>query len=204
MGIVLTMAVLFVIGTVAVGVIGYRFISKARKHVVTTPPPPPRAGVSTQPTLSNSANKQKDPKVTTDPRAAEIPDSPVAGLLRGVAFKPDAAVINGHGFQLKQGNDFIPDASLNFFLFLKPQEKLEGRTIVVTNSTRFYMKPHIHVGRKEEARGVPRTEIVSDNYVMRLEFGERQGEKLPGRIYLELSESLETKVAGTFEASYSK
>ena len=50
---------------------------------------------------------------------------------------------------------------------------------------------------------MPKTQIVSDNYSMRLEFGERQGDKLSGRLYLELAGSLETKVAGTFEATIS-
>ena len=63
------------------------------------------------------------------------------------------------------------------------------------------MRPHIHVARKDDPKGLPRTEIVTSNYALRLEFGERQGNKLPGRIYLEMGQSFGTKVAGTFEAT---
>ena len=48
---------------------------------------------------------------------------------------------------------------------------------------------------------LPNTEIVTANYALRLEFGQRQGNKLPGRIYLEMGRHLGTKIAGTFEAT---
>ena len=47
----------------------------------------------------------------------------------------------------------------------------------------------------------PKVEIVTSNYALRLEFGERQGDKIPGRIFLEMGQRHGTKVAGTFEAT---
>ena len=144
-----------------------------------------------------------DPKVTTDPLTATIPDAPVSGTVKGGDFSIDEAVISNTGFQLKQGKEFFPDASLNFFLFLKPGEKLDGRKIVIAPTDKAHPKPHIHVARKEQNGGVPRTTIATDNYALRVEFGERNGNKIPGRIFLEMGESLGTKIAGTFEAKAS-
>jgi len=161
--------------------------------------PPPSVRPRTTP-RANLAPKSMDPRLTTDPVAATIPDAPVSGTVKGVEFKIDEAVISRTGFQLKQGKEFFPDASLNFFLFLKAGEKLEGRTIVIAPNNKPGVRPHIHVARKENQGGVPRTEIATDNYALRVEFGERNGNKIPGRIYLEMGESLGTKIAGTFEA----
>ena len=161
------------------------------------PPPSVRQRATPQ---ANLPPKPSDPKITTDPLTATIPDTPVSGTVKGGDFKIDEAVISNTGFQLKQGKEFFPDASLNFFLFLKAGEKLEGRKIIIAPTDKPGLKPHIHVARKEQKGGVPRTTIATDNYALRVEFGERNGDKIPGRIFLEMGESLGTKIAGTFEA----
>lgn len=192
----------FMLAVVVAGTIAFKRASaRARQASVrmnpgfTPPPNRPRPSASSS-TLASS----KDPKVTTDPRGAQIPDSPVAGTVKGAEFKIDSAETTFSGLQIKQGKEFFPDASLNFFLFLKPGEKLEGRKIVIGPDDKTFPKPHIHVARKEQKNGVPRTQIVTENYALRLEFGERQGDKIPGRLFLEMGESLGTKVSGTFTA----
>jgi len=161
--------------------------------------PPPTVRRRNTPQTSLPPNPP-DPKVTTDPLSATIPEAPVSGTVKGGDFSIDEAVISNTGFQLKQGKDFFPDASLNFFLFLKAGEKLDGRKIVINPTDKAGLKPHIHVARKEQNGGVPRTTIATENYALRVEFGERNGDKIPGRIFLEMGESLGTKIAGTFEA----
>lgn len=142
--------------------------------------------------------------VTTELASVIIADAPASGTLRGQPFRVEAAELNDVNLLLKQGTDFFPDASLRLFLFQKSGEALDGRTITVGPKEHRGIRPHIHVSRKDSERGVPRTEIVSSGYTLRLEFGERQDGKLPGRIYLELGERHATKVTGTFEAKISK
>lgn len=136
-----------------------------------------------------------------DPAGMEIPDSPAAGTLRNEPFRVDGASASHSFIVLKQGKDFFPDASLTIFPFLKGDEKLDGRKIIIAPDDRAGLRPHIHVARKDDPKGLPKVEIVTGNYALRLEFGERQGNKLPGRIYLDMADRLGTKVAGTFEAT---
>ncbi len=124
--------------------------------------------------------------------------------MRGEPFTVEVATMDSVNIVLKQGKDFFPDASLSFFLFLKPDEKVEGRTFTYAANSKTWPKPHIHVARKLAGQNVPKTEIVTENYALRLEFGERNGNKIPGKLFLEMGESLGTKVAGTFEITAKK
>lgn len=182
--------------------LGVRFYQTASKNVMTqrqtvTPSPPTPA----PPVKGEPRPREKDPAVITDPAGMEIPDSPAAGTLRNEPFRVDGASASHSFIVLKQGKDFFPDASLTIFPFLKGDEKLDGRKIIIAPDNRAGLKPHIHVARKDDPKGLPKVEIVTGNYALRLEFGERQGNKLPGRIYLEMADRLGTKVAGTFEAT---
>lgn len=187
---------------VFLGVKFYRTAAKeleTQRRVVSTPPDSPGPPVKVEP----RERREKDPPVEADPAGAEIPDAPVSGIVRGQPFNLEAATANRTMIVLKQGKDFFPDASLTIFPFLKQGETLEGRKIIVTPGKGTGIRPHIHVARKLDPNGPPKTEIVAVNYSMRLEFGERRGDKLPGRIYLELGERFGTKVAGTFEVKVS-
>jgi DNA-directed RNA polymerase subunit RPC12/RpoP len=150
------------------------------------------------------APRPVDPRLTTNPLTAEIPDAPIAGKVRGRDFKPDAVAITGSGLTLKQGKEFFPDASVTLFLRFGAGEILDGRKLAIGPQAQPGVAYSIHVARKETKSGVPNTEIVTGNYAMRLEFGTRQGNKIPGKIYLELPQSLETKIAGNFEATVSR
>lgn len=200
--IILGVSIVGVAGIAVLGFLGYRAFRNQKRPVATISPTKPARPPASRPTgANNTSPKINDPAVTTDPLSAEIPDAPAGGTLRDQPFKVEAAVINSVTVVLKEGKDFFPDASLTFFLFLKPGEKLDGRKIIIAPNDRAGMKPHIHVARKGSPNGVPKTEIVTSNYALRLEFGERQGNKLPGRVYLEMGQHLGTKVAGTFEAT---
>lgn len=208
--IVLGAGAVCLVGALAVGVLAYRMVQAKQRaesrsraaQMSRNNPAPPR--VATQSRSADLLPTPADPKVQTDPATVEIPNTPTAGTIRGSEFKPDSALITSQSFTLKQGKEFFPDASLTFFLFLKPDQKLPGRTITIASQDKSFPKPHIHVARKGPDQRIPKTEIVTQNYALRLEFGEQDGDKLPGRIYLELGESFGTKVSGTFEAKVGK
>ena len=193
--------VVAVVGIALIVFLGVRFYQTTSKKVTaqrqafTTPAP------SVPPVKGEPRAREKDPAVITDPGGMEIPDSPAAGTLRNEPFRVDGASASHSFIVLKQGKDFFPDASLTIFPFLKGDEKLDGRKIIIAPDDRAGLRPHIHVARKDDPKGLPKVEIVTGNYALRLEFGERQGNKLPGRIYLEMGRHLGTKVAGTFEAT---
>lgn len=62
-----------------------------------------------------------------------------------------------------------------------------------------FSSPHIHFRYPTGEGG--KTEIFMQGYAMRLEFGQRSGNKLPGKIYLCLPDSKKSLIAGTFEAT---
>lgn len=145
--------------------------------------------------------KAEDPAVITVLASMIIPDRPVSGTLRDQLFAVETAVISPSSVLLRQGEGLIPDASLRFFLFLKPDEPLDGRKFIIEPGVKVRIRPHIHVSRKEGPNGGLKTEIISSNYSLRVEFGEQQGNKLPDRIYLEMADRLGTKVAGASEVT---
>jgi hypothetical protein len=195
--IILAVGVLGVVGIGALAILGYTvYRSKSRPAVsVRQSPPSPRV------TVNNNAPGIKDPAVTTDPVSSEIPEAPASGTIRDQPFTVDGATVSPTTIVLKQGKEFFPDASLTFFLFLKPDEKVDGRKFIISPADKAGMKPHIHVSRREGVNRAPKVEIVTSNYALWLEFGERQGDKIPGRIFLEMAQRHGTKVAGTFEAT---
>jgi len=197
-GIVLACLAVVVVG---LGIFGFLFYFKTaqsrrafpRTQQPITITPQPDRPLSPQ---NNFRPKVNVPKVTTDPLAAEIPDAPVSGTFGGKDFQIDQASINSVTFELKQGPD-----SIIFFLFLKQGEKLDGRKFVVAGKPPPGTNLHIHVHRQGVTFPMG---ALTENYALRLEFGERQGDKLPGKIFLELPKSFDTKIAGTFEATLPK
>jgi hypothetical protein len=171
-------------------------VASSRSSTTTTSTsttPRSTAPKSSSPTTTAPA-KPADPKVTTDPLKAEIPNSPVSGTVRGQEFKFDGSIYNTtmRTLDFRQGRGATPEASVTLYLFTPAGETLDGKTLV-------YPSPgarsiHIYV----KSQGTTLTELR--NYAMRLEFGKTVNKKLPGKIYLELPESAETKIAGTFEA----
>jgi hypothetical protein len=53
---------------------------------------------------------------------------------------------------------------------------------------------------KLEGKDVPETEMFTNNYVMRLEFGALENGKLPGKIYVCLPDKMKSFVGGRFVA----
>ncbi len=69
----------------------------------------------------------------------------------------------------------------------------------ISKSNRFG-SPHIHMKWKPPDSTVPKSEMFTQDYVMRLEFEKLEDGRLPGKIYLCLSDEMKSFVAGSFSA----
>jgi hypothetical protein len=93
--------------------------------------------------------------------------------------------------KLQEGRDFAAARSFTIFLFLKDRTRPDGKGWDIR--PHYGSAPHVH--RQGAARNAG---ILSSDYAMLLEFGSRQGKRLPGSIYLCLPDK--DWVAGAFTA----
>lgn len=184
----LVMGYLSIVGAIVM-VSLFSLVFMRARSVVLNPPQGVPATARTRATPT-----QAEPKVKTDPDAVEIPDAPVAGVLHGGTFTCDWVRLQNGILELSHGESFTGDQSVKLFLFTQPGEKLEGKTYRVSASSTG-MNPHVHL------RWPKGSSAQTDNYCLRLEFGELKNGKRTGKIYLELSEPRQTKLAGTFSAT---
>ncbi len=127
-----------------------------------------------------------------------IPDTPAAGTVNGKPFTVEDAQLRDGILTLRQGRDFFMDAGVMIFTFLREQDRIEGRELTVGPET--FNPPHVHIQWMPEGASVPETRIIMDDYTMLLAFEKREGDRLDGRIHLDLPESTGTAIQGTFLA----
>lgn len=137
---------------------------------------------------------------TADLSEAEmkIPDTPVSGSIAGQQFRPDRVEFDNQ-LTFRQGEDFLPDLAVTLFLFLDEGEEVSGKSWTFTGEREF-RAPHVHLRFKEDGTGSPKTEIIMENYALKLQFGvaDEKG-RLPGRIFLQVRDEPGAKLAGTFK-----
>jgi hypothetical protein len=143
--------------------------------------------------------KPPEPVWTLDLQSMRIPDRPAAGVVAGRPFRLDSATLEGGVLTLRQGADFFADQEFKIFLFLEEGEDAAGRTFRIGPKARFG-SPHVHLSqRAKPGEGIPgNLGIYFNEYAMLIEFGERKGNQLPGRIYLCTPDEGRSFVAGTF------
>ncbi len=127
-----------------------------------------------------------------------IPDTPVAGTVNGKPFTVEDAQLRDGILTLRQGRDVFMDAGVMIFTFLREQDRIEGRELTVGPET--FNPPHVHVQWMPEGASVPETRIIMNDYTLLLAFEKREGDRLDGRIHLDLPESTGTAIQGTFLA----
>jgi len=154
---------------------------------------PPRATPAAPATAVQA--QPSEPKVSTDPASATIPEGLISGTLGGQPFKFGKAEFSTfmNTFTFLEGTGMMADKSIKLFFFPQAGESVLGRTWTVSASSQG-MKPHVHYASPGQ-RG-----IESENYALLLELGQPQAGKVKGKLYLELPASKGTKLAGTFEA----
>ena len=134
-----------------------------------------------------------------DLKNVKIPDTVPGGMINGENFVSKSAEFSNGILTIRDGKDFFPDHAVMIFLFLKEEEKPEGKSYNISRTSGFG-SPHIHLKWKPENSKVPKTKIFTKDYAMRLNLGTIKNNKLPGKIYLCLPDKMKSVVAGTFTA----
>ena len=134
-----------------------------------------------------------------DLKNVKIPGTLPGGMINGENFVSKSAEFSNSILTIRDGEDFFPDHAVMIFLFLKKDEKPEGKSYNISRTTGFG-SPHIHMKWKPENSKVPKTKIFTKDYSMRLNLGTIKNGKLPGKIYLCLPDDMKTVVAGSFTA----
>lgn len=151
------------------------------------------AGVKETPSKPSAATWKRDLK------DVKIPDSPATGMINGEVFITESSKIENGILTLRDGKEFFPDHAVTVFLFLKG-ESPDGKSYDIGSESGFG-SPHIHMKWRPENSKTPKSRVFMKGYSMRLEFGQTQDGKLPGKIYLCLPDEKKSCVAGSFVAS---
>lgn len=158
------------------------------------------------------ANEESDRKSSKPTPAAvwvskiskmkNIPDEDVEGKIDGLNFHLGRATLDNSGLRLEMGRGDSDEgvAHLQIVLFLRPNEDVSGRKVVVNGRVRAG-DPHIHLSCQKVSDRSPRTQAHLD-YLMILEFGDYDAEDRiqPGKIYICLPDRGKSFLAGSFEA----
>ena len=129
----------------------------------------------------------------------QIPEQTASGMIHGDRFTVESAILENGILTIRDGKDFFPDHALTIFLFLDKGDTGEGKSFDI-KKTGGFSSPHIHMKYILEGRDLPETEMFMDNYVMRLDFGNMENNRLPGKIYICLPDEMKSFVGGTFMA----
>jgi len=166
------------------------------KVIAPTPLPPP---------IVPAAKPQRVAKPKAVPQTADgscassvtISKTAVAGQIHGQPFRLDTAEFKASTIlELKQGKDFFPELGLVIFLFT--EGPLDGKSFSYVAGG---SNPHLHVKWRKAGASVPETDIKTDGYQLQLQFGQRQGQTLPGKIYACIPGTDGSKITGTFSAT---
>lgn len=162
------------------------------------PTPPSVEPVRTGPESSSGPiDTTPDPAGwTLDLSGTEIPSTPVSGRIHGQPFKMDKLTCLGGFLKFQQGSGFIADLEMDVVPFVS-LEKLPGKTFAFNPDKAFGMRPHVYAHWKEA--GKPKQQFWMKDYALRLEFGQVQNGKIPGKIYLCVPDAEKSFIRGTFE-----
>lgn len=135
-----------------------------------------------------------DPPVTTDPASATIPDARASGTIGREPFRVERAEFNPFLNTLTLQESADRSKRLTIFFFPSEGESALGRVWTMAASAQGN-RPHVHYS------GGGQGGVEMNNYALRVEFGQPQGGRVTGKIFLELPNSTGVQLAGTFEAT---
>jgi hypothetical protein len=122
--------------------------------------------------------------------------------LDGIDFEPDKVEIRAGRLIFSKGKRRVfAEAELDVVLFLKPNEDVSGRRIIVNGRIRAG-DPHVNMSVMRKGDKLPRTDGHLE-YLLVLEFGDYDAELRvqPGKIYICLPDRAKSYIAGSFEAA---
>jgi hypothetical protein len=129
---------------------------------------------------------------------APIPSAPARGAIDGEPFNIERVTLENDVLTLRQGTGVFADHEFSLVLFMNGRSPA-GRNFQVRPDTSLGAL-HVHMKRLAKGQKLPQIQSFMNGYSLRLEFGERVGNEIPGRIYLCLPDPAKSYVAGTFRA----
>ena len=147
-----------------------------------------------------SKTKPPPPKPAPTASRSGIPARPVSGQLNGQSFRLNYSEISDGVLALIQGSPSSPTKEVRIYLFTRKGEVPAGQVYTGTRSADG-IRPHIHIGWKAPGTSEPLRKSFTENYSLQLEFGKVKGDRLPGKISVQLPGAKKTQVAGTFNAA---
>lgn len=134
---------------------------------------------------------------------AALPAQGVAGNIYGQPFQVDKVIMESNGvLTFSQGKNSIPDRDIKIFLFLKTDEKLDGKTYQIKPHTPSgTLIPHLFLEWVANPSAVPRVQKqvqIMDKYSMNLRFGTAKNGFVPGQIVLRLPDARHSFIRGSF------
>ncbi len=125
-----------------------------------------------------------------------IPAMSAAGKVHGKIFTAQRAILNADGLTIRTA-EFPPEAGVTIYLRPNPIESLFGKTVVYeTNAAN---APLVNL-RWKDAQGKEAKQPVNGGYALRIEFGQPDGDHVPGKIYLCTPDDARSYVVGEFKA----
>jgi DNA-directed RNA polymerase subunit RPC12/RpoP len=132
--------------------------------------------------------------------AVGIPDVPVAGKVHGKIFTAERMTLNQDGLTIRTA-DLPPEAGVTIYLRPNPIESLFGKTVVYdTNSAG---APQVNL-RWKDSQGKEAKQSLTAGYALRIEFGQPDGDHVPGKIYFCAPDDAKSYVVGEFKAKIKK
>ena len=138
---------------------------------------------------------------TQDIAGAAASATRVSGRILGREFDCERAFLQGGNLTLRQGQRGQPELSVTVSLYARQSEQLAGQTInILTNAGR---APKIILSFKAPGQP-PFSQTFTGAYSLKLEFDSVNTGKIPGRIYLAVSDDARSCIAGGFTANIRK
>lgn len=156
---------------------------------------------STNASPQQEATRKASDSWCTGALAQAFPQKAAAGVLHGQPFTVQGAELSSNNIlTLRQGSDFFEDRGVKIFIF-GPQTALDGEQIFIKPGESPKRGAHVHMSWKG-TRDIPENKIFMDmdGLGMKLAFGRRKGNSLPGYIVLRLPDKDKSYVAGYFYA----
>jgi DNA-directed RNA polymerase subunit RPC12/RpoP len=138
---------------------------------------------------------------TLNVSAVGIPEAPVAGKVHGKNFTAERMTLNQDGLTIRTA-DLPPEAGITIYLRPNPIESLFGKTVVYdTNSVG---APQVNLRWKDAQGKEVKQPLTAGGYALRIEFGQPDGDHVPGKIYFCAPDDAKSYVVGEFKAKIKK
>ena len=128
---------------------------------------------------------------------ATIPTNEFAGRINGVEFTNRRVYLQGGTLEFREGSDWPPSLGLSIRLYARRGEELSGKTIVIKPDAK--RQPEV-VLRWWDSNRQSKSEMITNGYALRLEFGRVVNREMPGKIYLCTPDEYRSWLAGEFQA----